>query len=191
MECFWNLRGVPIPRPLQACAKPGFESEWTSQLRGRNAGASPDTEVIPASLSSPPLPLTLHPPLPNRRQPRSQPRVSDLSSGHSRGCCREPWALLAHSADPGCRLRGWSSGLRGAAGLPCPCPLSPSLGTANADLELLSWPPDLGLSLPLATWCPALLMNFPGGSGPSLCPDLQGPGLSHRHGQSGLPRPTW
>ena len=124
MECFWNLRSVPIPRPLQACAKPGFESEWTSQLRGRNAGASPDTEIIPASLSSPPPPLTLHPPLPNRRQPRSQQRVSELCPQATAGVAAgNPGLSLPgrpRSADPGCCLleSGAAWGRRPALPLP-------------------------------------------------------------------------
>ena len=171
MECFWNLRGIPIPRPLHAGAKPGFESEWTSQLKGGNTGVSPDTGVIPAALSSLLPPLTLHPPLPNRRQPRSQPRVSDLCPQAAAGAAAENPGLSLpdqpRCADPSCCLCGWSPGATWGCrpALPCPCPLSPSLGTAT-------WPPDLGLSLPLATGCPALLMNFPGGSGPFLCPDL-------------------
>lgn len=110
-----------------------------------------------------------------------------VSSGSSLGHCREP---LGSEATP-CPLPGsprpsqhrcadcglllavaWS----GAQGLTLPAGpacwpglhlISPSLGSAAADLKSFSWPPAPGHSHPIASRCPDVLMNLPGQQLPS------------------------
>ena len=105
--------------------------------------------------------------------------------GRSLGHCREPLGSPRpgqHScADPGLLPAWWEPrGCVGSLAPACTCSFSPSLGSASADLASFPWPPAPGLSLPLSTGSPDVLMNLPDGSGPSLCSDLRGPWSSRQ-----------
>lgn len=136
-------------------------------------GASPDTEIIPAALQWLPPPLSLH-------QPRSQPRVSSLcpqaaswvtAGNHWAGrqlpahcrALRGPVSILVLTL-ASCLAMAWFGAQRPTlpAGPACTCSLSPSLGSAAADLKSFSWPLAPGLSHPIASGCPDVLMNLPG-----------------------------